>query len=561
MNIRSCRYKWRRFCNSSHVFLVSVQWSNTSTDRALSQYFSTLERLRFAQSSRSNALNSLPAQNHPRRCSIADRRGLKISELEPRRNTSRRLKKKQDSISNSNEKSWFLSNYETFPDTIKRKQFSSEEQALLAGRIREAVILDAADENLISRRRPRRNPSDPPVLSPSLKSSIFSGKTSGTLRRASMSSMADTFLDSFQWIDEESKLDLHLDAYHASIFPPSTGDRKPTFRRQLSVTKLPFGSTSVCPIESKSLDPISPTLSIHSRSKSRGNLLVAPKNPAKHKLNSSLSSIDPNATYYQDPEARLKLRVYLASPQKFDEIIEFGFPSMDSAVDTPEPEKRPQKLISKRSSRDMLRDRISSPVFEHSFFNDDTASLFEDDTSMADSEAPITPLECDGGFPPQRSPYNLNGKPLADCQTGATKLPAKQQDPYTQVMAGNREPTLRMTLTRQDLRDESAIYGWQSKETLALEDLDSHKNTRGPAGGAESWGSTEKETGVVKRFWNKVKSQRKASWPDVSAISSFFLCTVFFSGHCVLVYGFGGGLCFVPLPRWGLRACMGAGSA
>ncbi|KAB8292111.1 hypothetical protein EYC80_007856 [Monilinia laxa] len=456
------------------------------------KYFSTLERLRFAQSSRSNALNSLPTQNN-HRSSIADRRGLKILELEPRRDTSRRLKKKkQDSISNSNEKSWFLSNYETFPDTIKRKQFSSEERALLAGRIREAVILDAADENLIFRRRPRRNPSDPPILSPSLKSSVFSGKTSGTLRRASTSSMANTFLDSFQWIDEESKLDLHLDAYHASIFPTSTSDRKPTFRRQLSVTKLPFGSS----IEPKSSDMISPTLSVHCRSKSRGNLLVASKNPAKHKLNSSLSSIDPNATHYQDPEARLKLRVYLASPQKFDEIIEFGFPSMDSAVDTPEPEKRPQKLISKRSSRDMLRDRISSPVIEHSFFNDDTASLFEDDTSMADSEAPITPLECDDGFPSQRSPYNSNGKPLADCQTGATKLPAKQQDPYTQVMAGNREPTLRMTLTRQDLRDESAIYGWQSKETLSLEDLESNKNTRGLVGGADGW---DKETpGVVK---------------------------------------------------------------
>ncbi|RAL59127.1 hypothetical protein DID88_006774 [Monilinia fructigena] len=476
------------------------------------KYFSTLERLRFAQSSRSNALNSLPTQNN-RRSSIADRRGLKILELEPRCDTSRRLKKKkkQDSISNSNEKSWFLSNYETFPDTIKRKQFSSEEQALLAGRIREAVILDAADENLIFRRRPRRNPSDQQILSPSLKSSVFSGKASGTLRRASMSSMADTFLDSFQWIDEGSKLDLHLDAYHASIFPTSTGDRKPTFRRQLSVTKLPLGSTSVSSIEPKPSDVISPILNVHSRSKSRGNLLVASKNPAKHKLNSSLSSIDPNATHYQDPEARLKLRVYLASPQKFDEIIEFGFPSMDSAVDTPEPEKRPQKLISKRSSRDMLKDRISSPVLEHSFFNDDTASLFEDDTSMADSEAPITPLECDDGFPSQRSPYNSNGKPLADCQTGATKLPAKQQDPYTQVMAGNREPTLRMTLTRQDLRDESAIYGWQSKETLPLEDLESHKNTRGPMGGADSWGSTEKETGVVKRLWNKVKSQRKTS--------------------------------------------------
>jgi len=40
-----------------------------------------------------------------------------------------------------------------------------------------------------------------------------------------------------------------------------------------------------------------------------------------------INSTDTDAAYYQDPEARLKLRVYLAFPQKFDEAVEFGFPS------------------------------------------------------------------------------------------------------------------------------------------------------------------------------------------------------------------------------------------
>lgn len=401
------------------------------------------------------------------------------------------------------------------PDTIKRKQFSSEEQAVLGNRIREAVILDAADENLITRRR--RMASDPPILSPSLKSPVFShsGKSTGTRRRASMSSMADTFFDSFQWIDGGSKLDPHLDDYHASIFPPLKSDRKPSFRRQMSISKLPFGRSSVYSIELPSPKPISPTFSTHSRSKTRAISMIGPKHAAKHKVNSSLSSIDPDATYYQDPDARLKLRVYLASPQKFDEIIEFGFPSMDGAVDTSRKDNRSPKLISKRSSRDMLRKKISSPAFEHSFFNDDTASLFEDDRSMADSEAPITPLEYESGFPAQRSPYYYSGKPLADGQPGTTKLPGKQQDPYTQVMAGNREPTLRMTLTRQDLRDESAIYGWQSKEPLVMEDLESHRYPRGPMGGPDGWGPIEKENGVVKRFWKRVKNQRRISRWDI----------------------------------------------
>ncbi|KAM3077436.1 hypothetical protein ACMFMG_006779 [Clarireedia jacksonii] len=486
------------------------------------KYFSTLERLRFAQSSRSNAFNDLPTQAQ-RKSSIADRRGLSISGLEPRRRPSaRRLRKKRhNSICNSNDRSWFLSNYETFPETIKRKQFTREEQAVLAGRLKESVILDAADETLIRRRLSRRIPLDPsPLLSPSIKGSVFSGKTGRSRRRASTSSMADVLYDSFRWIDEESKLDLRLDEYHACLFPATTSNRKPTFRRKMSVSKLPFGRSSIPSTPTQS--PKSPRFpkqspsSPHSPSKSRTISLIGPK----HKVSSSVSSIDPNATHYQDPEARLKLRVYLASPQKFDEIIEFGFPSIEHAAEIKEnksfnPVSKDPRYLKHDAGR-------KSPKFssEHSFFNDDSASLFEDDTSMADSSAPVTPSDNETTFrPPQKSPFYYGGKPRSSfdfLQSTSRKSFSRNQDQYTQALAGSREMTLRMTLTRPDLRaDESAIYGWQTPngllkdEPLVTEDLENGRYPRGPLGGMEGWGPTEKETGVVKRLWNRVKSQRK----------------------------------------------------
>jgi hypothetical protein len=85
-------------------------------------------------------------------------------------------------------------------------------------------------------------------------------------------------------------------------------------------------------------------------------------------------------------------------------------------------------------------------------------------------------------------------------------------------MAGNREMTLRMTLTRPDLRaDESAIYGWQATKSPLREasptiEEDEKFAVKGPLGGNDGWGPIDKEDGVVKRFWNKMKStQRKTS--------------------------------------------------
>ena len=96
----------------------------------------------------------------------------------------------------------------------------------------------------------------------------------------------------------------------------------------------------------------------------------------------------------------------------------------------------------------------------------------------------------------------------------------KPHEAYTHAMAGSREMTLRMTLTRPDLRaDEKSIYGWQNasklpKDPLAVQEMD-ERHMRGPFGGLDGWGpDEEKDNGVVKRLWKKVKSgssQRKGS--------------------------------------------------
>ena len=403
----------------------------------------------------------------------------------------------------------------TLPEKIKKKEFTKEEQVVLAGRLRESVILDAADEAIYkaSRRASRNlNPSFDPSTIPTTRSS-----------QDSTSKMAAVMYESFRWMDEEEDLDLKLvlDDYHANldgvVIPTPDSNRRPSFRRQMSVSKMPFGRNSMSSIQPRS-PKFDPAVHGHMRSKSRALSIIAPR-PPRHMAHDSVSSIDPNATHYQDPEARLKLRVYLASPQKFDEAIEFGFPSMDGVADSSADK---ENVVPARQSRDAVGLKKSFAT-EKSFL-DDTASLFEDDTSIVDPDSPLTPMGPDTHFRPQNRASHVysakESKASMDfAHLGINKpMVVKQPESYTQAMAGSREMTLRMTLTRPDLRaDESTLYGWQtaksplSEEPLAP-DLDDKYELKGPFGGADGWGPPDKENGVVKRFWNKVRSsQRKTS--------------------------------------------------
>lgn len=232
-----------------------------------------------------------------------------------------------------------------------------------------------------------------------------------------------------------------------------------------------------------------------------------------------ITSIDPHATHYQDPEARLKLRVYLASPQKFDEAIEFGFPSKDGVSNTADKENRSPQSMSKHGG--LVRSHLTDST--KTFLHDDTVSLVsEDDMSMIEPDSPRTPGEPDGTFKAMQ--HSLRGSNSSDFAHLGIKKPVlnKQIESYTQSIAGSREMTLRMTLTRPDLRaDEAMIYGWQNtrarsplgEEPLVLESLSSEQiEMKGPLGGADGWGPSEKDNGVVRRLWNRVKiSQRKSS--------------------------------------------------
>ena len=333
------------------------------------------------------------------------------------------------------------------------------------------VVLDAADEALYKLRR-FSNRSEPSLQSlSSSQSSVLSSAFGG-----SEADMDADMMDQFRWLDDEDELDLRLDEYHVQLADavsqqsPKPSSRRPSFRRTLSLTSL--AKESRPSLDSKS--PRSATGShfpslgsrpsgTHKRSNSISNLILRQPPIPCH---DPIPVIDPSAKYYQDPEARLKLRVYLGSPQKFDEALEFGFPSLEH---TPPPRtassRRPS--VSSRAPQPHLARTVT---FLHDAEKD--AEADDDNTTLPDPDSPYTPNDAFYARPSTaRSPHSTSRVP--DLAT-VTRPPLwhTATDPYTHTWAGNREMTLRMTLTRPDLRaDESVLYPKVARDPLALEDL------------------------------------------------------------------------------------------
>lgn len=287
--------------------------------------------------------------------------------------------------------------------------------------------------------------------------------------------------DSFRWLDEEENLDLSLflDDYHANLrdeVPQTSKNRRPSFRRRLSISKLPFGRPSVSSTtrpetkDAKDASPLhSPTFAPHpSGTQGRLSRTFSVIHSNKHAHSESVSVIDPTATHYQDPEARQKLRAYLASEQKFDEALQFGFPATDPLQGPATLDQRPRK----RQSRSRLNDD-DEPMRSFLDFDgdeDDDHSDKDDRSSVSDPDSPLTPQIGGGLTPPPGHfrPSRVNTDPLGQRSSTSyqrqTSAPSKpmSRDSYAQFNGTSREMTLRMTLTRPDLRaDDELIYGWQ----------------------------------------------------------------------------------------------------
>ncbi|KAF2675325.1 hypothetical protein BT63DRAFT_462749 [Microthyrium microscopicum] len=227
--------------------------------------------------------------------------------------------------------------------------------------------------------------------------------------------------------------------------------------------------------------PRSPMFPSHRRNVSHATMMSVGMRQSSDTMG---PGIDPEAVYYRNPEARHKLRQYLASPQKFDEALTYGFPSNpqpDKSI--PQTPKLPYSTGHNDAKAFLNHDMIS--------FIDNTTEIVDPDleeaydTSDNGTESPATPA--DTSFSWRASKYNrvsifgsLNTEsvPSLDLKFQPELLaPQIGTGPQYIDPLLNREMTLRMTLTRPDLRaNEDELFGWRQSmpyDPLALEDLPS----------------------------------------------------------------------------------------
>ncbi|EFQ29386.1 mucin [Colletotrichum graminicola M1.001] len=502
-------------------------------------YFSSLERLHFAKL----APAPTPPSKHLDFCCDYSGTGSNPKTLKQRRRERQaRLAadqgpdriKRRSSHRAVGPRSSAASVYVRLPDKIKKRHLTTEEQIIASRNRRHDIILDPADEAVYKvRRRASSLTIQDELWSPTLsvRPQTMEDRPSqepheraakvAEQRSSPPQKKRDSFYDSFRWLEEDDELDLRLqlDDYHANLrddLPANPEQRRPSFRRRLSISKIPFGRTSLSSSSRPGTtpgvfsDPSSPRLPdyssspgaassfSHARRRSRALSLISPK----HSPQDSLAAFDPEAAHYKDPEARLKLRVYLASPQKFDEAIEFGFPSKEAMVSQPGRDAKQQPKARSPKAADET-DKMRT------FLADDRSSISSDDGSL-DSDSPKTPhtVEMAGLRPP----------PIRDDQLQSPK-PSTE---YARMPAEAREMTLRMTLTRPDLRaHEDQMYGWQKnwaagrKSTNGLRDdfptatyvrdASSKESIERQFAAMDQENVQASDQGVMKRFWNKVR--------------------------------------------------------
>ncbi|KAF3001545.1 hypothetical protein E8E13_009616 [Curvularia kusanoi] len=333
------------------------------------------------------------------------------------------------------EAAFFLS----LPDKVRKQLYSREEQVVILAKAEQALDEAAAiEQRLHEFSFPWSTTNNPETT------------TKAERRRSSFSTFSPR-RPSFGFYPKSKK---ERDAESSVFFldtmdSPSIRKSRPAGCRRTMSLGGPPSRHSTC---SAATGPTSPLFVFPAEYQSQHQRSQSSAIPVRRSsLTPQVPTFDPEAKYYQDPETRTKLRTYL-SPQKFDEAIEFGFPST-AEHDTPMPHYQlpPVAKHSRKFSRDMhtfLRDGKLSFIEDKQSENQ---GLESDSESVADLDSPRTPSSTGLSF-------RLHTRQMSSIDSNG--LPASQPSPGLM----NREMTLRMTLTRPELRaDEDALYGWQNK--------------------------------------------------------------------------------------------------
>jgi hypothetical protein len=448
-----------------------------ANDVSRRKYFSSLERLHIAYTSAHQfnqqhppsfpaAVNNVDAiQPSPHRHDLAlrspnfARSHSRALPFAPTR-TSQYLRKPQppwaDAVSIQAEAQWFYS----LPDKVRRQHFTREEQELLTAHL----------TPIFTPKPGRRKPANISLDTPH--------------RRHIPSEV------------ESPNMNVHTEESR----PRRKISKRSSMRRTVSITR-PAPQTFMASAASPT-SPVSPLFPVHRRDKSHSGTIKTSSRPT---VDTNVAAFDPEAVYYRDPEARSKLRQYLLSPQKFDEAVAYGFPS------SPPPEDDHDHFKASASS---------SNNDAQTFLREDSISFIDrydeadSDYETSEEESPATPANGDEPF----RGYNYNRLSIFG-SLDSDDLPSlnfkfqPELPPSADIMNPftNREMTLRMTLTRPDLRaNEEELYGWKKggaaeEDPLALEELPPCNDDSTGAHGAFAVKSNRNSRVLFNKILNKVR--------------------------------------------------------
>ena len=347
---------------------------------------------------------------------------------------------------------WFL----TLPDKVRRQHFSREEQVSLMVRCKK--VLEHASPELAADVYQRCLSLSSEDREPSFTKTRPS--TAGGSRYDDGNSHVtfDTWLDiSTDHVDWEmdvfggySRPDASThtvagtvdDMNLASIPPPppepkhvvfGAKPKRKSFIRRHSLTPLPLPAPTLAP----SVPPVPP---LPSPDQVRHFALSAKQSrPSTEQV---LGLLEPPAErrYYQDQDARFKLRSALASTEKFDEALAFGFSPTDER--------------SNSSSTDPSFP-LQQPTLYHSEQEDD-------DIKSIETLSPRTPTYASEDQPAIKQPSFDSG----------FELPFTHMTRPKTSGSSNREMTIHMTLTRRDLRSpspEEQLYSAQRFQNTGVD--------------------------------------------------------------------------------------------
>lgn len=413
------------------------------------KYFSSVERLRIAQQSAvQKRKKQLPKLKEPWLSPKPSMDSIRPKTSHSYRSSAFSQPKKSASLRrmeadvDEQQAIRFLS----LPDKVKRSHFTPEELVLLTESSERALGCPSpmADDGFQRRNLMDRNGS----VSSSRYRSSMSDELADDLEKdwyepeiASIHSSEHAGLNDGELEQKMPQRQSSVNSTFSALpqpLPRSESERLDT-RRKSSFAKRRAFSLAPIPLPPPTLRPIIPPTPPSG----------APDSTPKPLPSAGATPTENGAPtkYYKDSQARQKLREYLASPEKFDEALEFGFPTEAGAID-------PMTLQSSTPDIPLPSDMEELSVGDS-----------RGDEEEVLTASPKTPSTNNEAFGP--------GMTYHSSLDSGVSIPLNISKPSTRSLSpdiNGREMTLRMTLTRPDLRaPEQELYAFQRKEVSGVD--------------------------------------------------------------------------------------------